>query len=148
MCGRAAGGGGREVGRECTTKNKNPTERCGEKQLQYRSLVQHHTGWWFQSFWKNMSLSDWIIIPAIGETSLFRASQKDEKKLWLLWFHNFDGVSLLIPGHVWTQRNRWFYSPIPKGHPPVVPEGNGPSPFSKNHLWSSMTMFKKKVQPG
>ena len=30
---------------------------------------------------KNMSSSGWIIIPAIGETSLFRASQKDENKL-------------------------------------------------------------------
>ena len=28
------------------------------------------SGWWFQPLWKNMSSSDWIIIPTLGENKI------------------------------------------------------------------------------
>ena len=34
------GGGGGEGDRECTTKNKNPTQRCGEKKNQIDTIYQ------------------------------------------------------------------------------------------------------------
>ena len=35
---REAAGGGEGGRRECTTKNKNPTQRCGEKHSQFHCL--------------------------------------------------------------------------------------------------------------